>query len=76
MSYRDNFLLSQGAGGKGSMIDTGPEFMYSKFLPVTEIQVRSIPTAHARGPVALWELLHLKSASESRPEKIYHMACR
>lgn len=70
------FIFLQGGTARGSLLELSPETVYTKFLPVTEIQVRTIPTVHAHEPVALWELLHLKSASERRPEKIYHMSCR
>ncbi|XP_074662751.1 protein still life, isoforms C/SIF type 2-like isoform X1 [Tubulanus polymorphus] len=53
-----------------------PEIMefvrFQTLIPVQEVQVRS--STHDVGNVYWWELIHLRSGVEGRPEKVYQLA--
>ena len=67
-------MLFQPQGNKQqSSPESGDTMRYQTVVPVDQLQVRSSMT-HDTHHHGFWELVHCKSETEGRPEKIFQLA--
>ncbi|XP_018619656.2 T-lymphoma invasion and metastasis-inducing protein 1-like isoform X3 [Scleropages formosus] len=64
-----------GGSHRGSTSDEKDPFRFRYMIATDALQVRSLPSAYGEGTAAC-EIVHVKSESEGRPERTFHLCCR
>ncbi|CAO2632312.1 Rho guanine nucleotide exchange factor TIAM1 [Lemmus lemmus] len=57
-----------------SIYEEWDPFRFRHMIPTEALQVRALPTADAEAN-AVCEIVHVKSESEGRPERVFHLCC-
>ncbi|XP_036380069.1 T-lymphoma invasion and metastasis-inducing protein 1 isoform X1 [Megalops cyprinoides] len=74
--YKDCSKQKKKIGGshRASMSDERVPFRFRHMISTDALQVRTLASADAEGS-AMCELVHVKSESEGRPERTFHLCC-
>ncbi|XP_053561955.1 rho guanine nucleotide exchange factor TIAM1 isoform X2 [Bombina bombina] len=74
--YKDSSKQKKKLGGshRASMFEDRDPFRFRHMIPTEALQVRTLTTSDAETN-AVCEIVHVKSESEGRPERAFHLCC-
>uniref|UniRef100_A0A8C5MAX8 TIAM Rac1 associated GEF 1 n=1 Tax=Leptobrachium leishanense TaxID=445787 RepID=A0A8C5MAX8_9ANUR len=74
--YKDSSKQKKKLGGshRASMFEDRDPFRFRHMIPTEALQVRTMPTSDA-DTNSVCEIVHVKSESEGRPERVFHLCC-
>ncbi|KAM4796438.1 rho guanine nucleotide exchange factor TIAM1 [Rhinophrynus dorsalis] len=74
--YKDSSKQKKKLGGshRASMFEDRDPFRFRHMIPTEALQVRTMTTSDAETN-AVCEIVHVKSESEGRPERAFHLCC-
>ncbi|KAM8975151.1 rho guanine nucleotide exchange factor TIAM1 isoform 2-T2 [Pelodytes ibericus] len=74
--YKDSSKQKKKLGGshRASMFEDRDPFRFRHMIPTEALQVRTMATSDAETN-SVCEIVHVKSESEGRPERVFHLCC-
>ncbi|XP_053312709.1 rho guanine nucleotide exchange factor TIAM1 isoform X2 [Spea bombifrons] len=74
--YKDSSKQKKKLGGshRASMFEDRDPFRFRHMIPTEALQIRAMTTSDAETN-SVCEIVHVKSESEGRPERVFHLCC-